>query len=64
MSNATVCTRDKTVTRKLDALVTEFPDIFHCIGETHIDHTNHTRRSRRISEVKREHARIAMKKST
>ena len=55
--------------RKLDALVTEFPDIFQCIGETDIDKTYSLpksrikyRRPRRISEAKREQAREAMKK--
>lgn len=37
--NATVYTRDKTVMRKLDTLVTEHPDIYRCIGETDIDKT-------------------------
>ena len=36
---ATVYTRDKTVMRQLDTLVTEYPDIFKCIGETDIDKT-------------------------
>ncbi len=35
--DAIVYTRDKAVMRQLDALVTEYPDIFKCIGETDID---------------------------
>ncbi len=31
--------RDKADMRKLDALVTEFSDVFHFIGETDIDKT-------------------------
>ena len=65
--NATVYTRDKAVMRKLDALVTEFPDIFQCIGETDIDKTYSLpksrvkyRRPRRISEEKREQAKLQM----
>jgi len=65
--DATVYTRDKTVMRKLDALVTEFPDVFRCIGETDIDKTYVVPKKRikyckprRISEAKREQARIKM----
>ena len=68
-SDATVYTRDKTVMRQLDALITEYPDIFKCIGETDIDKTYlmpksriSYRKPRRISEAKREQAREAMKK--
>jgi len=67
--DATVYTRDKAVMRKLDALVTEFPDVFRCVGETDIDKTYKLpksrvkyRRPRRISEEKREQARKAMEK--
>ena len=38
-SDAVVFTRDKAVIRKLDALVTEFPEVYKCIGETDIDKT-------------------------
>ncbi len=62
--NAIVYTRDKAVMRQLDALVTEYPDIFKCIGETDIDKTYSMpksrityRKPRRISEAKREQAR-------
>ena len=37
--DAIVYTRDKAVMRQLDTLVTEYPDIFKCIGETDIDKT-------------------------
>ena len=36
---ATLYTRDPAVMRKVDALVTEYPDIYKCIGETDIDKT-------------------------
>ena len=36
---ATLYTRDPVVMRKVDALVTEYLDIFKCIGETDIDKT-------------------------
>ena len=65
--DAIVYTRDKAVMRQLDTLVTEHPDIFKCIGETDIDKTCSMpksrisyRKSRRISEDKREQARKAM----
>ena len=67
--DATVYTCDKAVMRKLDALVTEFPDVFRSVGETDIDKTYEMpksrvkyRKSRRISEAKREQVRKAMKK--
>ena len=60
--------RDKAVMRQLDALVTEYPDIFRCIGETDIDKTYSMPKSRisyrkpiRRSEAKRQQARDAMK---
>ena len=36
---ATLYTRDPVIMRKIDALVTEYPNIFKCIGETDIDKT-------------------------
>ena len=67
--DAIVYTRDKAVMRQLDTLVTEYPDIFKCIGETDIDKTYSMprqyvsyRKPRRISEAKREQARQAMNK--
>lgn len=65
---ATLYTRDPAVMRKVDALVTEYPDTFKCISETDIDKTyempkSHIsyRKPRRISEAKRQQAREAMK---
>ena len=62
--DAIVYTRDKAVMRQLDALVTEYPDIFKCIGETDIDKTYEMpksfvsyRKPRRLSEEQREAAR-------
>lgn len=66
---ATLYTRDPVVMRQLDALVTEYPDIFKCVGETDIDKTYSMpksrisyRKPRRISAAKRQQARDAMKK--
>ena len=66
--DAIVYTRDKAVMRQLDTLVTEYPDIFKCIGETDIDKTYEMpksvvtyRKPRRLSEAKRQQARDAMK---
>ena len=66
---ATLYTRDPAVIRKLDSLVTEYPDTFRRVGETDIDKTYEMpksavtyRKPRRISEAKREQAREAMKK--
>ena len=36
---ATLYTRDPVIMRKIDALVTEYPNIFKCICETDIDKT-------------------------
>ena len=62
--DAIVYTRDKAVMRQLDTLVTEYPDIFKCIGETDIDKTYEMpksavtyRKPRRLSEEQREAAR-------
>ena len=38
-SDAVVFTRDKAVMRKLDALVTEFPEVYKCLKVTAIDKT-------------------------
>ena len=66
---ATLYTRDPVVMRQLDALVTEYPDIVKCVGETDIDKTYSMpksrisyRKPRRISAAKRQLARDAMKK--
>ena len=67
-SDAVVFTRDKAVIRKLDALVTEFPEVYKCIGETDIDKTYSMpkhyvsyRKPRRISKELREQRREMMK---
>ncbi len=53
--------------RQLDALVTEYPDIFKCIGETDIDKTYEMpksvvtyRKPRRLSERSRSAAKERM----
>lgn len=63
-ADATVYTRDKTVMRRLDALVIEYPDHYWLIGETDIDKTYEMpksfvsyRKPRRLSEEQREAAR-------
>ena len=63
-SDATVYTRDKAIMRKLDTLVTEFPEVYRCIGETDIDKTYSMpksavtyRKPRRLSDDQREAAR-------
>ena len=55
--------------RKLDTLVTEFPEVFQYIGETDIDKTFTMpksrvkyRKPRRLFRAKREQSRVAMKK--
>ena len=65
---ATVYTSDKATMRKLDALVTEFPDIYKCIKATDIDKTYsmpkqyvNYRKPRRLSEKRREEIREQMK---
>ena len=42
---ATVYTRDKTVMRRLDALVIEYPEYYRLIGETDTDKTYETPKS-------------------
>ncbi len=61
---ATVYTRDKTVMRRLDALVIEYPDHYRLIGETDIDKTYEMpksfvsyRKPRRLSDEQRDAAR-------
>ena len=65
---ATVYTRDKTVMRRLDALVIDFPDYYRLIGETDIDKTYEMpksfvsyRKPRRLSNEQREAARVRLK---
>lgn len=61
---ATVYTRDKTVMRRLDALVIEHPEQYRLISETDIDKTYEMpksfisyRKPRRLSDEQREAAR-------
>ena len=61
---ATVYTRDKTVMRRLDALVMDFPDHYRRIGETDIDKTYEMpksfvsyRKPRQLSDEQRENLR-------
>ena len=68
---ATVYTRDKTVMRKLDTLVDEFPDIYKLTGQDKISKTYsfpksyvNYRKPRRISKEQREQAREMMLKMT
>ena len=56
------------MTRKADALVIEYPDVYKCIGETEIDKiyempesTVTYRKPRRLSEEQREAARERVK---
>ena len=67
--NATVYTRDKAVMRKIDALVTEFPEYYRLTRETDIDKTYEIakslvsyRRPRRITEKQRQVARELMRR--
>lgn len=64
---ATVYTRDKTVMRRLDALVIDFPDYYRLIGEKDIDKTYEMpksfvsyRKPRQISMMQREAARTRL----
>ena len=66
-SEAVVFTRDKAVIRKLDALVTEFTEVYKCIGETDIDKTYSMpkqyvsyRKPRRLSTERREQIKKQM----
>ncbi len=67
-TDAVVYTRDKSVIKKLDALVNECPDVYRCIAETDIDKTYlmpkkyiKYRKPRRISEKVKEQRREQMK---
>ena len=64
---ATVYTRDKTVMRKLDKLVADFPDTYKLINQTDIDKTYSMpksyvtyRKPRKLSDAQREQARQKM----
>ena len=65
---ATVYTRDRTVMRKLDALVDGYPDIYKQIGQDEVSKTYSFpktyvsyRKPRKLSEEQREQARENMK---
>ena len=66
---ATLYTCDNAVMRKLDALVTEYPEIYKCIKETDISKTYsmpkqcvNYRKPRRISEdIKKQRVEMMMK---
>ncbi len=67
-TDAIVYTRDKAVIRKIDSLVTEFPEVFRCIKETDIDKTYvmpkqcvSYRKPRRISADRRKQIKQQMK---
>ena len=66
---ATVYTSDKSVMRKLDRLVSDYPDSYKLIRQTDIDKTYSMpksyvtyRKSRAVSEEQRERARLRMAK--
>ena len=66
---ATVYTRDKSVMRKLDRLVEDYPDSYKLLRQTDIDKTYSMpksyvtyRKPRRISDEQREQARQRMSK--
>ena len=67
--SATVYTRDKTVMRRLDALVIEYPEHYRLIGETDIDktyempksHVNY-RKPKLLNQKRRESLREQMEK--
>ena len=64
---ATVYTADKAVMRKIDALVTEYPEIYRVVSETDVSKEYSMpksyvsyRKPRKISEEQREKARNMM----
>ena len=68
-TTATVYTRDRAVMRKLDSLVTEYSEVYRCVGITDIDKTYEIpksyicyRKPRRITEKQRTNARELMKR--
>ena len=67
-ADAVVFTRDKSVMRKLDALVNEFPEVYKCLKVTDIDKTYSMpkkyvkyRKPRRMSVETRQQRRKQMK---
>lgn len=68
-ADAVVFTRDKAVMRKLDSLVTEFPEVYKCVKETDIDKTYEMpkqyvsyRKPRKISEDVKKQRRKMMER--
>jgi hypothetical protein len=66
---AVVYTRDKAVIRKLDSLVTEFPNVYRCLKATDIDKTYSMpkqyvgyRKPRRITQARRDQVRAQMRR--
>ena len=66
---ATVYTRDKSVMRKLDRLVADYPDIYKLLRQTDIDKTYSMpksyvtyRKPRKLNDEQREQARRRMAK--
>ena len=66
-TEAVVFTRDRTVMRKLDSLVTEFPSVYRCIKATDIDKTYvmpkqyvSYRKPRRLSAARRKQIKQQM----
>lgn len=66
---ATVYTRDKSVMRRLDRLVADYPDTYKLLMQTDIDKTYSMpksyvtyRKPRKVSSEQREQARQRMKK--
>ncbi len=64
---AWIYTRDPAVIRKLDSLVTEFPNVYRCIKATDIDKTYSMpkqyvsyRKPRRITQARRNQIRAQM----
>ena len=60
---AVIYTRDRTVMRRLDALVNEFPEVYRCIRVSDIDKTYEMpkayvnyRRPRRLTDKQRKNA--------
>jgi hypothetical protein len=65
---ATLYTRDSAIIRRIDALVSEFPEVYRCIKATEYDKTYEMpksyisyRKPRKLTEEQREQARRRMK---
>jgi hypothetical protein len=64
---ATLYTRDSAIIRRIDALVSEFPEVYRCIKATEYDKTYEMpksyisyRKPRKLTEEQREQARRRM----